>query len=315
MSEYHHIYLRGNYQQEICYDREDFAQVWNRILLAAYNTRTDILALIILSNHFHMVIKSHSVPSFMHYLRMSITHYFNKKYNVHGTLGTRNYGDGLICDTNTDGADDLMDAICYVLRNCFHHRVMEDFMKYSWSTVRLAFSDWKNTTDSYEWTEVPKVLAGKYLPYPNKLPEGLRMTSEGVILPDQIICHDLVERIFARKTEYFKRLFTETRREREARDKEQKNKAPQLQSSTSRFLEANIKDEEIITFINESIVKMSDRSRDCPKNIMQMTVHEKYRMAAEIKRRYPQCPFRLLSRVLHIPESTLRSVLARSPNI
>ena len=51
---YHHLYLRGNFQQEMFFDKVDMINVWNRLWLSAEATGTQILSAEILNNHFHL---------------------------------------------------------------------------------------------------------------------------------------------------------------------------------------------------------------------------------------------------------------------
>lgn len=293
---YRHLFLRGNYQQTICYDAFDYINFFNRIILSAYSTNIWILALEILGNHFHIVVEGENIKEFKHHLRMSLTHFFNKRYQSNGTLGTRKMGDALVLPPEVDGGEDLIDTICYVLRNVARHGISTRYLDYKWSTVRVAFSKMK-LYGTFTGETAPSNLVENYLPYPYEIPPGMRMTSEGIILPHSVMDLKLLEHLFIDRTNYLAILSKETRREVEYRQKEEMNNIDKRSP--------RVKDELISDYIIKHIEQVSSQDRNAPKNIFQMTLPEKRLLACKVMDAIPACTPAQLARIIGVPYITV----------
>lgn len=303
---FHHLYLRGNFQQDIFFDKDDFIQALNRLALSAEATDTKIWALEYLDNHYHLVVETPDKTAFMHYYRMSMSYYHKKKYGVGGMLGCRDYGSGSIVDPSEDGGEDLKDAISYVLRNVKRHHVAEDFYNYPWSSVRLYFNEPKS------FTPIDPKKIQFYIPKSRDLPRGYRMDESGIILLQDYVQIKDVEKLFGSKQKFHEYLSAPSRREQEALAKEKtaEQKREKRLDKASKEHYAKVQDTEISQFITAELDLMATYSRIAPKTIRQMTKNEKKEMAINVIRRFQHCGLRQLSRILCIPTSTLREVLA-----
>ena len=209
-----HLYLRGNHQQDMFHDKVDKINVWNRLWLSARATGIEILSATILDNHLHLTaILRHEGQDtdFMHHFRLSITQYYNRRYALKGMLGTRKFGRGTLSDT-----EDLIDCICYHIRNVLHHSISSNYLDYQFSTARYAFGLVSKKQRGYYTSEtLPENLAHAYLPVREKLPEGWTVTAESLIVPpDRIFRSDIVEELFdSSREKYLETLSHRTSRE------------------------------------------------------------------------------------------------------
>ena len=71
----------------ICRDDEDFNRFVNCYALALYKVGGESLADVVMSNHFHAVLKCGDMVGFSLALRRMYVHYFNYKYGRRGELG------------------------------------------------------------------------------------------------------------------------------------------------------------------------------------------------------------------------------------
>lgn len=289
-----HVYLRGNRREDLFYDQTDFRCVWNRMWLAAYYTETKILAAELLTNHLHIILK---VPAkvdcepgeikFMHYFRMSMTHYINRRYEVGGSLGSRSFGRSILADVIDDNGEDLRDAICYTLRNVKHHNIIEEFRKWTWSTVNFAFG--LDTRKSYYVSpNIPQNILKRILPYGKDLPKNWKVTTDYIIIPDDTVFdREFVEELFKSKDNYQSTLDNTTLRELRHDNEDDAYK---------RKITKRIQDLEIINYIQS----ISDAK------ILQMDTEQKYFAARQVCKLNPYVKTSQLSRILEVPYSTLK---------
>jgi len=283
-----HLYLRGNFKQDMFFDIVDKINVWNRIWLSAKAAGIQIISVIILNNHLHLngifPTDAHRT-NFKHHFRLSITQYHNRRYQVHGTLGTRTLKHGIVKDL-----DDLKDCICYHIRNILHHGISSNYLDYPFSTARFVFD---LATDAQKGTytshNIPDNLARAYLPLREQLPEGWQMTAQGLIVPPpEIFPRGFIEAIFTNRETYLETLTKPTARECDNQD--------EVSTYASHSRKMPTPDEQIVEFIKENT--------RIP--IPSMNPNQKMEAICQILKEYPKANLRLLTRIFGIPYSTLR---------
>ena len=119
----------------ICRDDEDFNRFVNCYALALYKVGGESLADVVMSNHFHAVLKCGDMVGFSSVLRRMYVHYFNYKYGRRGELGEHR-----AFYSRLEGVRRICTAVSYVLRNPLHHGVCSTPFGYKYSSVRSVFS-------------------------------------------------------------------------------------------------------------------------------------------------------------------------------
>lgn len=286
-----HLYLRGNFQQDMFFDKVDMINVWNRLWLSAEATQTEILSAEILNNHLHITgifqDQDHRTR-FKRHFRLSITQYHNRRYQVHGTLGTRTLKHAVLYNS-----DDIKDCICYHIRNVLHHGIRKNFIDYEYSTARYVFGmERKNQHGFYDAENLPENLAHAYLPARVQLPEGWMMTHGGQIVPPHgVFRSDIVESLFGNsREEYLKFLSQRTRRE--ANDTDFNESCADANDSCS----AQTPDEIVVEYVKNEM-----RSQIPSMNFDQMIT-----AIDLVRKKYPKIGYRTLERTFGIPASTIR---------
>ncbi len=286
-----HLYLRGNFQQDMFYDTFDKTNIWNRLWLSARATGIQILSVIILNNHLHIngIFPTEAQrTNFKHHFRLSITQYHNRRYQVHGTLGTRTFKHGILKDI-----DDVKDCICYHIRNILHHGISQNYLDYPFSSARFVFDLATDIQKGiYTRHNIPASLARAYLPIREQLPEGWKMNPQGLIIPPpEIFPRNIVEALFICRNKYLETLTRRTSRESSDLDDSGTNTA-----NTSHSRKVPTTDEQIVDFI-----KGNSRIP-----IPSMNSNQKMESILQILEEYPKANIRLLTRIFGIPYSTLR---------
>lgn len=265
------------------YDKVDKINVWNRLWLSAKATGAIIISAIILGNHLHLTVlflDDEQRKKFKAHFRLSITQYHNLRYKVHGTLGTRHFNHSILKDI-----DDIRDCVCYHIRNVIHHGISKNYLKYPFSTARYVFDLAPDSQkETYTKDTLPPNLASAYLPAREQLPQGWKMTHEGMIIPPpEVFRSDIVETLFGTRDEYLKALSQRTSRESDDPDW---TNAGDLRLA---------KDQEIVEYIQHNF--------RIP--IPSMNPNQKTEAIRQIISENPKVSKRLLSRLFGIPRSTL----------
>lgn len=292
VKKFFHVVLRGNNYQNLFLDQLDYINVLNRLALAAYHTDTELLAISFLSNHFHLVVYTQSTARFMHYFRKSLTNWFNKKYNSIGNVGTREYfkSEIIIDESLPDKYWILKDKICYTLRNPIWHGVTSDFFNYPWSSISVYYHQ-SNLEKLIDQRDI-----GRFLPHLQVLPPKYRMSQSGLILMDDYINKNFVEKIFGSYDHFIKELSAPSPTELKRKDE----KITKGINNNGFAIYQDI-------HISEILIQKLNADK---KDLTQLTITEKVEMYHHLKTMFPKASIRQIARILLIPESTLRTYLS-----
>lgn len=288
---YQHLYLRGNFQMDMFYDKVDMINVWNRLWLSAAATGARILSAEILNNHLHLagIFQSEEQRThFKHHFRLSVTQYHNRRYGVNGTLGTRRFKHAALKDD-----EDIKDCICYHIRNVLHHGITSNYLDYTYSTARFVFGLASADQQGYYTHDtLPMSIARAYLPTRERLPKGWMMTREGMIVPPAgVFEKEIVEALFEGSIETYLEALTH-RTKREDSDTGHYD-GFRTDASDSRVYQTL--DEQVVEFVKEN----------CRIPIPSMNESQKMTAIYQVLYNFPKANVRLLSRLFGIPPSTL----------
>ena len=174
-----HLCLSG--KNEVLFRRDsDFIRAVNCLYFAGLKTSTTILAYVFMSNHVHICVRTESARKFMKAFMYPYNRYFNNKYHRKGKLGEDKF-----YELEIEGLHHLLTAIAYILRNPLHHAVCATPFGYRYSSISALF---KNEMGRFDSTALmPKRSQHKFLPDGAKLPDGILMDCNGMILPECIV--------------------------------------------------------------------------------------------------------------------------------
>jgi putative transposase len=128
-----HITARGNRRQAIFYDdfdREVFLRLFNRVVR---RRSWDYLAYCLMSNHFHLVIKTPtaSLSVGMHQLSGIYARRFNERHILNGHLFESRFH-----STSVEGEEHLAEVLRYVALNPVRAELCEHPSDWPWSSFR-----------------------------------------------------------------------------------------------------------------------------------------------------------------------------------
>ena len=129
----HHITQRGNYQQHVFEDEEDYLQYLHWLKEYSLKYSLKIWAYCLMSNHVHFLcvpMEKDSLAKTFNTLHMRHSQYFNKKKNALGHLWQ-----GRFYSCSLDEKH-LYAAIRYVENNPVRARIVEIPHEYKWSSAK-----------------------------------------------------------------------------------------------------------------------------------------------------------------------------------
>ncbi|MDX1544401.1 MAG: transposase [Christiangramia sp.] len=133
---YYHIFNRGNNKQPIFFEEKNYYYFLN--LIKKYLVPVcDIYAYCLLSNHFHLLIKTKgeiadkAIPQAFSNCFNSYTKAINKSYNRSGSLFQDRFKRKVVQDENY-----LRKLIIYIHLNPELHQLIGDFTKYDFSSYK-----------------------------------------------------------------------------------------------------------------------------------------------------------------------------------
>lgn len=106
----------SSHDEVITRNRDDVRMITNLLGLSAFRTDTEVLADAIMSSHLHGIISAEKPKAFAGSLHMSLSRWFNHKYDRKGPLG-----ESSCFILKLDGLNHIVTCACYVLKNGVHH--------------------------------------------------------------------------------------------------------------------------------------------------------------------------------------------------
>jgi len=104
------------HKEVITRNRDDVNMITNLLGLSAFRTGSDILVDSIMSSHIHFISASESPESQARGFHMSLSRWFNHKYDRKGP-----FGEASCFILELDGLNHIVTCMCYVLKNGVHH--------------------------------------------------------------------------------------------------------------------------------------------------------------------------------------------------
>lgn len=127
-----HVIQRGNNQERILYEEDDYWFLWEKIGAAAEKFQCDLHAYVLMPNHFHLVLTPHGdngVGKLMQYVGRYYVQHFNARYKRTGTLWEGRYRSTLL-----DPKAYLLPVCHYVEANPVRAGLVTDVAEYGWSS-------------------------------------------------------------------------------------------------------------------------------------------------------------------------------------
>lgn len=200
---YFHVYTKGLEDDVIFRNREDFVVGMNYVAVALKIAGVDILAFVLMSNHFHFLIYGDrlSALKFIDAYKRLISRYIRNTYGVAKSLRAVDTG----CSEVELNDEALKRIVAYILNNPVKAGVNCFPQNYEWGSGKCYFSNFDYKQNSRQLSELGVREQYRILHSEVKLDTDYRINSEGYIEPESYIRKDIVENIFrrARSFEYF----------------------------------------------------------------------------------------------------------------
>ena len=142
----YHITTRGNQKQTVFREEEDYKKYLGVLKKALRKHSICLYSYCLMQNHVHLLIEPESgrtISKFMQWINRGYTVYFNAKYGTVGHLWQGRFRSKPILK---DGY--LINCACYIEANPVRAGLVDDMIKYEWSSyAERCFSSGKGTID------------------------------------------------------------------------------------------------------------------------------------------------------------------------
>jgi REP element-mobilizing transposase RayT len=147
----YHIISRGNNRQEIFLDTEDRYDFLDLTGHASYRFRLQILAFCLMSNHFHLFLrtKDANLSKAMQWLSATYASHFHRRHKSSGHIFQGRYKSVLV----TDEAH-YLNLGMYIHLNPVRAGICKDPADYEWSSFR----DYTRTKSRFSWLHPEEIL-------------------------------------------------------------------------------------------------------------------------------------------------------------
>lgn len=200
---YYHVYTKGLEDDVIFRERCDFVVGMNYVPVALKIARVDILAFVLMSNHFHFLIYGERLASlkFIDTYKRLISRYVRNRYGVAKLLRSVDTG----CSEVDMNDEALKRLTAYILNNPVKAGVNCFPQNYEWGSGKCYFSNFDYKRNSRLLSELGTRERRNQLHTRVILNDNYMINSQGYVEPESYIRKDLVEKIFrsARSFEYF----------------------------------------------------------------------------------------------------------------
>ncbi|NCA71447.1 MAG: transposase [Sphingobacteriia bacterium] len=127
-----HVIQRGNNQQRILFDEEDYWLIWEKIGAACAKFGCELHAYVLMPNHFHLLLtpsENNSIGKLMQYVGRYYVQHFNARHERTGTLWEGRYRATLI-----DPKQFLLPISHYIESNPVRANLVANPGDYAWSS-------------------------------------------------------------------------------------------------------------------------------------------------------------------------------------
>ena len=182
------VHLCLSSHQEVMYRSEaDLIMGFNCLALAVLETESRLLAEGFMTTHNHKLVQTDDAHALEKHHRYSYSRYFNAKYSRCGRLGERT-----CFSLEIVGNNHILTALNYVLRQGLHHGLSSTPFGYPHCSANSFFRKELGKDHTPELMTDCNQYA--YMPCHHTLPQGYRMSRSGLVLREDVIDTEYVER-------------------------------------------------------------------------------------------------------------------------
>ena len=200
---YFHVFTKGLEDDIIFKERADFIAGMNHVPVAMAGLCIDLLAFVLMSNHFHFIIYAdkHECERFIDNYKRLVSRYVRNKYGTSKILRAVKTS----CCVIEPEDEGLKRLIAYVLNNPVKAGINCMPQNYEWGSGRCYFTNYEDKSFLRRLSEFGVRQQIAILRSEVKLNQDYFITDSGYIDPQSYIDFKSVERIFvrARSMEYF----------------------------------------------------------------------------------------------------------------
>lgn len=147
-----HVWFRGCNRYNVFYEESDYIGFLERCNRSAQKNKTAITAFVLMNNHVHMQVYTHSLNDFMKSLLISFSQWYNKRKEMDGQVFKIPFSSSPIFSRSS-----LERNLIYIYTNPVRAGMCRNVEDYKWSSFHFARTNYYNPLKSYVKIETSAV--------------------------------------------------------------------------------------------------------------------------------------------------------------
>lgn len=139
-----HVWFRGCNRYNVFYEERDYIGFLERCQRSAQKNKTAITAFVLMNNHVHMQVYTHSLNDFMKSLLISFSQWYNKRKEMDGQVFKSPFSSSPIFSRSS-----LERNLIYIYTNPVRAGMCINVDDYKWSSFHFARTNYYNPLKSY----------------------------------------------------------------------------------------------------------------------------------------------------------------------
>lgn len=139
-----HVWFRGGNRYNVFYEESDYIGFLQRCKNSAHKNKTAITAFVLMNNHVHLQVYTHTLNRFMKSLLISFTQWYNNRKDMDGQLFKSPFSSSPIYSRSS-----LERNFLYIITNPVRSGICLTAEEYRWSSFHFAKKGYYNPMKSF----------------------------------------------------------------------------------------------------------------------------------------------------------------------
>ncbi len=178
---------------------KDYMMAVNRLATSAYVCGVEVLAFCIMSTHFHLIIRGEDIDDFVKMYRRTLCYRHKRSYvnSIKLPIYTR----------QLKGAEEVIIALDYVIKNPIHHGIANSIFPHPYSSANCYFHEelraekfYSSQKEQIKRAKKPSELGGRLyreLFGGRDVPDSFEVMDDVVVLPESFVKYEYVQTLYS----------------------------------------------------------------------------------------------------------------------
>lgn len=147
-----HVWFRGSNRYNVFYEERDYIGFLERCRISAEKNKTAITAFVLMNNHVHLQVYTHTLNDFMKSLLISFSQWYNRRNELDGQVFKSPFSSSPIYSRSS-----LERNLIYIFTNPVRAGMCSNIAEYKWSSFHFSKSGYYNILENHIKVETAAV--------------------------------------------------------------------------------------------------------------------------------------------------------------